>query len=147
MVVGESGEVGNPGTLGDDKGEDGVSIGDRLHGSQVSKARPGAPFDCCRRSEGIFHLLGRGPMTTQVLMTKGDREAWLAILVVGSREGSWRARQVRASVVEKLRTARVRQAASGSFDSAPPSAVSRHKSVRRSAQDDVFVGVLKNKSH
>jgi hypothetical protein len=28
------------------------------------------------------------------------------------------------------------------FDSAPPSAVSRDKSVRRSAQDDVFVGVL-----
>src|ERR1700722_6780111 len=28
-----------------------VSIGDRLLGSQVSKARPGAPFDGCRRSE------------------------------------------------------------------------------------------------
>jgi len=28
---------------------------------------------------------------------------------------------------------------SGSFDSAPPSAVARDKSVRRSAQDDVFV--------
>jgi hypothetical protein len=28
-----------------------VSIGDRLQGSQVSKARPGAPFDCCRHSE------------------------------------------------------------------------------------------------
>ncbi len=28
------------------------------------------------------------------------------------------------------------------FDSAPPSAVSRDKSVRRSAQDDDFVGVL-----
>ena len=71
----------------------------------------------------------------------------LAVLVVGPRERWWRARRVRASVVEKLRTARVRQAPSGSFDSAPPSAVSRHKSVRRSAQDDVFVGVLKNKPH
>jgi hypothetical protein len=30
----------------------------------------------------------------------------------------------------------------GSSDSAPPSAVLRDKSVRRSAQDDVFVGVL-----
>jgi hypothetical protein len=28
-----------------------VSIGDWLLGSQVSKARPGAPFDCCKRSE------------------------------------------------------------------------------------------------
>ena len=28
-----------------------VSIGDRLLGSQVSKARPGPPFDFCRRSE------------------------------------------------------------------------------------------------
>ena len=32
--------------------------------------------------------------------------------------------------------------ASGPFDSAPPSAVSRDRSVTRSAQDDVFVGVL-----
>jgi len=31
---------------------------------------------------------------------------------------------------------------SGSFDSAPPSAVSRDKSVGRSAQDDEFVGGL-----
>jgi hypothetical protein len=49
----------------------------------------------------------------------------------------------RASVVEKLRTAWVRKAPSGSFDSAPPSAAPRDKSVRRSAQDDGFVGVLK----
>jgi hypothetical protein len=28
-----------------------VSIGDRWQGSQVSKARPGAPFDFCRHSE------------------------------------------------------------------------------------------------
>jgi hypothetical protein len=32
----------------------------------------------------------------------------LVVLVVGPRERSWRARQVRASVVEKLRTAWVR---------------------------------------
>jgi hypothetical protein len=49
------------------------------------------------------------------------------------------------SVVEKLRTAWVRQAQPGSFDSAPPKAVSRDKSVRRSAQDDDFVGVLTKK--
>jgi hypothetical protein len=48
-------------------------------------------------------------------------------------------RQVRASVVEKVRAAWVRQAPSGSFDCAPPGAASRDKSVRRSAQDDVFV--------
>jgi hypothetical protein len=36
-----------------------------------------------------------------------------------------------------------KKASSGSFDSAPSSAVSRDESVRRSAQDDVFVGVLK----
>ncbi len=35
---------------------------------------------------------------------------------------------------------------SGSFDSAPPSVVSRDKSARRSAQDDDFVGVL-TKNH
>src|SRR5258707_9665011 len=29
----------------EDTGKVGVSISDRLHGSQVSKARPGAPFD------------------------------------------------------------------------------------------------------
>jgi hypothetical protein len=45
-------------------------------------------------------------------------------------------------VVEKLRAAWVKQAPSGSFDSAPSSAVSRDKSVPRSAQDDEFVGVL-----
>jgi hypothetical protein len=33
-------------------------------------------------------------------------------------------------------------ASSGSFDSAPSNAVSRDKSVRRSAQDDDLVGVL-----
>lgn len=37
------------------RAEGGVSIGDRLHGSQVSKARTGAPFDftlrsCCHSS-------------------------------------------------------------------------------------------------
>jgi hypothetical protein len=36
-----------------------------------------------------------------------------------------------------------KKASSGSFDSAPSSAVSHDKSVRRSAQDDDFVGVLK----
>jgi hypothetical protein len=30
----------------------------------------------------------------------------------------------------------------GSFDSAPPSVLTRDRSVRRSAQDDVFVGVV-----
>ena len=44
------------------------------------------------------------------------------------------------SVVEKLRAVSVRQAPPGSFDSALPSAVSRDKSVTRSAQDDGFVG-------
>jgi hypothetical protein len=48
-------------------------------------------------------------------------------------------RQLRASVVEKLRAAGLRPAPSGSLDSAPSSAVSRDKSVRRSAQDDDFV--------
>jgi hypothetical protein len=47
-----------------------------------------------------------------------------------------------ASVVEKLRAAWVHKAPPGSFDSAPPSAVSRDQSVRRSAQDDDFAGVL-----
>jgi hypothetical protein len=37
------------GLLGMTKGS-GVSIGDWSHGSQVSKARPGAPFDCYRHS-------------------------------------------------------------------------------------------------
>ena len=49
MVAGESGEVGNPGTLGMTKER--VSSGNWFEGSQVSKARPGAPFDfnlrCC----------------------------------------------------------------------------------------------------
>jgi len=63
----------------------------------------------------------------------------LAVLVLGPRERPWRVRPVRASVVEKLRAAWVRLASSGSFDPAPPSAVSRDQSVRRSAQDDVFV--------
>jgi hypothetical protein len=40
----------------------------------------------------------------------------------------------RASVVEKLRAAWARQAAPGSFDSAPSSTVSRDRSVTRSAQ-------------
>jgi hypothetical protein len=40
--------------------------------------------------------------------------------------------------LKSLRAAWVRQAPPGSFDSAPPSAVSRDKSVRRFAQDDVF---------
>ena len=40
------------------------------------------------------------------------------------------------SVVEKLRTAWVRQAPPGSFGSAPPSTLSRDESVWRSAQDD-----------
>jgi hypothetical protein len=52
-------------------------------------------------------------------------------------------------VVEKLRAAWVRQARRGSlgysrdrlFDSAPPGVLSRDKTVRRSAQDDDFVGV------
>jgi hypothetical protein len=60
----------------------------------------------------------------------------------------------RASVVEKLRTASARKHCRGSlglardrlFDSAPSSAVSRDKSVKRSAQDDDFVGVLKKHS-
>jgi hypothetical protein len=43
----------------------------------------------------------------------------------------------------KLRTASSRQASSGSFDSAPPSAVSPDKSANRSAQDDEFLGGLK----
>jgi hypothetical protein len=37
-----------------------------------------------------------------------DHSKMLAVLVVGPRERSWRARQVRASVVEKLRAAWVR---------------------------------------
>jgi hypothetical protein len=45
----------------------------------------------------------------------------------------------RTSVVEKLRTAWVKKDPPGSFDCAPSSAMSRDKSVRRSAQDDVFV--------
>jgi hypothetical protein len=48
-------------------------------------------------------------------------------------------------VVEKLRTAWARYASSGSFDSAPSIAVSHDKSVRRSAQDDGFVGGLEIK--
>jgi hypothetical protein len=67
----------------------------------------------------------------------------LAVLVLGPRERPWRVRQVRASVVEKLRAAWVRSAPPGSFDSAPSSAVSRDKSVRRSAQDDDFVRGLR----
>jgi hypothetical protein len=45
-------------------------------------------------------------------------------------------------VVEKPGAAWVKQAPSGSFDSAPSGALSPDKSMRRSAQDDVFVGVL-----
>ena len=40
-----SGEVGNPGTLGMTKGWVGVSSRNWFEGSQVSNARPGAPFD------------------------------------------------------------------------------------------------------
>src|SRR5450631_1741158 len=50
--TGESGEVGNPGTLLMTKRRMGVSSGNWFEGSQVSKARPGAPFGftlrCCR---------------------------------------------------------------------------------------------------
>jgi hypothetical protein len=45
--------------LGMAKGRAGVSIGDRLHGSQVSKARPGAPFDFYRREKLIIPHLTR----------------------------------------------------------------------------------------
>src|SRR5580704_14852424 len=67
--------------------------------------------------------------------------------VFAPTERRWRGRQVRASVVEKLRAAWVRQAPSGFFDSAQRSAVSRDRSMRRSARDDVFlwrVGDAKN---
>jgi hypothetical protein len=67
-------------------------------------------------------------------------------LVLGLGEKPWRVRQVRASVVERVRTAWVGQAPWGSFDSAPPSAVSHDSSVRRFAQDDDFVEVLKKAS-
>jgi hypothetical protein len=45
-------------------------------------------------------------------------------------------------VVEKPGAAWVKQAPSGSFDSAPSGAVAPDKSMRRCARDDVFVGVL-----
>jgi hypothetical protein len=47
------------------KGRGGVSSRDRLHGSQVSKARPGAPFDCYRRSRLGNCLLTRPPSTVE----------------------------------------------------------------------------------
>ncbi len=43
--AGESDEVGNPGTLLMTKRRVGVSSRNWFEGSQVSKARPGAPFD------------------------------------------------------------------------------------------------------
>jgi hypothetical protein len=43
--AGESGEVGNPGTLLMTKRRVGVSSGNWFEESQVSKARPGAPLD------------------------------------------------------------------------------------------------------
>jgi hypothetical protein len=52
VVAGGSSEAGNPGTLGMTKRRVGVSSGNWFEGSQVSKARPGAPFGftlrCCR---------------------------------------------------------------------------------------------------
>jgi hypothetical protein len=45
--------------------------------------------------------------------------------------------------LKRARTASVGQAPPGSFDSAPPSSVSRDKSVKRSSQDDDFVEVFK----
>src|SRR3984885_656806 len=51
-VAHDSSAAGNPGTLLMTKGRVGVSSGNWFEGSQVSKARPGAPFDftlrCCR---------------------------------------------------------------------------------------------------
>jgi hypothetical protein len=44
---------------------------------------------------------------------------------LGPRQRPWRVRQVRASVVEKLRAASGKTSTSGSFDSAPSSAVSQ----------------------
>jgi hypothetical protein len=52
------------------------------------------------------------------------------------------AKTLAAPVSEKLRAAWVSEAPPGSFDSAPESAVSGDKSVRRSAQDDGFAGGL-----
>jgi hypothetical protein len=52
VVAGESGEAGNPGTVLMTNGSVGIPSGNWFEGSQVSKARPGAPFDftlrCCR---------------------------------------------------------------------------------------------------
>jgi hypothetical protein len=49
VVAGESGDVGNPGTLLMTKSREGVSRRNWFEGSQVSKARPGAPFDFALR--------------------------------------------------------------------------------------------------
>jgi hypothetical protein len=52
----------------------------------------------------------------------------------------------RTSVVEKLRAAWVKMSTAGVLRLRATSAVSRDKSVRRSAQDDDFVGVLTKNS-
>jgi len=64
-------------------------------------------------------------------------------LVLGPRERPWRARPVRASVVEKLPAAWAQISILGVLRLRATSAVSRDRSVRRSAQDDDFVGGLK----
>jgi hypothetical protein len=50
----------------------------------------------------------RACMVAENVEVAAGHSRMLAVLVVGSRERSWRARQVRASVVEKVRTAWVR---------------------------------------
>jgi hypothetical protein len=51
VVAGESCDVGNPGMVLMTKRRVGVSSGNWFEGSQVSKARPGAPFDVAERND------------------------------------------------------------------------------------------------
>jgi hypothetical protein len=65
-----------------------------LHDAQIQVAGDANVKRACMAAENVDVAAGHSKM--------------LAVLVVGPRERSWRARQVRASVVEKLRTAWVR---------------------------------------
>ena len=70
-----------------------------------------------------------------------SREQDSAVLAVSFRERPWRARLVRASVVEKARAAMGEMGSDEVLRLRATSAVSRDQSVRRFAQDDDSVGV------
>jgi hypothetical protein len=100
-----------------------------LHDAQIQVAGDGNVKRAYRAAENVDVAAGHGKM--------------LAALVLGFRERSWRGPPGAGFSGRKAPNCTGKIAPPRSFDSAPSSAAPRDKSVRRSAQDDDFVGVLK----